>query len=129
MPLVSAQGLVGKLYSIGKNQSLGQLLIDQNFRVSSRIQRSRITGIVKWHNGILSLDHVPKRSDIIKGDTVITSGLTNMFPKGLIIGTVYEVTENIDGLFMQILVTPSVNFANIEALFVVDHNSRIRDIK
>ena len=129
MPLFSAQGLVGKLYSVGKNQSLGQLLIDQNFRVSARIQRSRITGILKWNNDRLSLEHVPKRSDVVKGDAVMTSGLTNMFPKGLAIGTVYEVSEKIDGLFMHILVNPSVNFAKIEELFVVDPNFGIRDIK
>jgi len=120
LPLVTYNGLVGKLYSVGKNQSIGQLLIDGNFRVSGRVQDSRVTGIVRWLEGnILALEHVPKRSEVKVGDSVVTSGLTTMFPKGLQIGTVSEVSEDIAGLFMKVRLTPEVDFSKLEELFVV----------
>ena len=120
MPLVTYNGLVGKVYSVSKNQSIGQLLIDGNFRVSGRVQDSRVTGIVRWLRGnVLALEHVPKRSEVKIGDTIVTSGLTTMFPKGLSIGTVTEVSEDIAGLFMKVRLKPGVDFSKLEELFVV----------
>ncbi len=124
-PLLSPQGLVGKLYVIGANQSLGQLLIDRNFRVSGRVQRSRETGIVRWEGNTLVLDNIPKRSDVRNGDVVITSGLTEMFPRGLTIGTVEKVSETRNELFLKIHLSPSVDFNRVEELFVIDFRSAI----
>ena len=126
MPLMTDQGLAGKLYSVGKTQSLGQLLIDVNFRVSARVQRSRTTGIVRWlRDTILLMELVPKRSDVQVGDVIVTSGLTPMFPKGLRIGVVTEVLEDEPGLFMTIKAKPFVDFSTLEELFVIHTDSNI----
>lgn len=120
MPLVVTDGLVGKIYQAGKNQSIGHILLDRNFRVSAKIQRSRVTGIVSWEGGdVCLLKEVPKRSDVEIGDWVITSGYGEIFPPGLIIGQVINKSESPRGLFMDINVKPSVNFDRLEEVFVI----------
>lgn len=120
MPLVVTNGLVGKIYQVGKNRSIGHLLLDPNFRVSAKIQRSRVTGIVSWEGGdICLLKEVPKRSDIQAGDSVITAGYGEIFPSGLIIGQVINISESPRGLFMDIKVKPMVDFEKLEEIFVI----------
>lgn len=123
MPLLSYDGLVGRLYLVTASQAWGQLLTDPNFRVSGRVQRSRITGIVRPLSAdLFALEQVPKRSDVRIGDAVVTSGLTEMYPGGVHIGTIHEVSEDVDGLFMKILLAPDVDFSKLEELFVVGWN-------
>jgi rod shape-determining protein MreC len=124
MPLVVSNGLVGKIYQAGKNESIGHLLLDPNFRVSAKIQRSRVTGIVSWDGGgFCSFNEVPKRSDIQMGDSVITSGYGGIFPSGLIIGTITEITESPRGLFLNVQIKPTVDFEKLEEVFVIAENS------
>jgi len=120
MPIVVADGLVGKVYQVGKNQSTGHILLDQNFRVSAKIQRSRVEAIVSWDGGDFCwLKEVPKRSDVQQGDRVITSGYGEIFPPGIIIGDVIEITDSIRGMFMDIRVKPAVDFDKLEEVLIV----------
>lgn len=126
MPVVVADGLVGRIYQIGKDQSIGHLLLDQNFRVSSKTQRSRVEGIVSWEGGDFCwLKEVPQRSDVVQGDTVITSGRGDIFPPGILIGYVTEIKESPRGLFMDIKVKPAVDFDRLEEVLVIVNKNRI----
>ncbi len=120
MAVVTAQGLVGKVFSVTENHATGQLLLDRNFRVSAMTQRSRVNGIVKWREGNrVALAEVPKRSDVAAGDTVITSGQSFFFPGGLLIGKVVSLSESEQSMFMDILVEPAVDFTRLEEVFVI----------
>ncbi|RMD93624.1 MAG: rod shape-determining protein MreC [Calditrichaeota bacterium] len=122
MPVVTAQGLVGKIFNVSKNYSTAQLLLDRNFKVSAMVQRSRVKGIVNWYQGnLVELREVPKRSDVQLGDGIITSGYSAIFPKGIRIGEVIKVEKNLPGMFIRILVKPSVDFTRLEEVFVVRH--------
>jgi rod shape-determining protein MreC len=120
MAVVNAAGLVGKIYQVGDHYATVQIVFDRNFRVSAMVQRSRTTGIVRWQGGSqLVLGEIPKRSDIETGDTVITSGLSLIFPGGLDIGTVTAIDEHEDSMFMDILVEPIVDFQRLEEVLVI----------
>lgn len=120
MAVVTAQGLVGKIFNVGTHQSISQLLLDRNFRVSAMIQRSRVMGIIRWSEGNqVFLAEVPKRSDVRVGDVVVTSGFSTIFPGGLEIGHVTKTTEEAQNMFMNILVKPAVDFSKLEEVFVV----------
>lgn len=120
MAVVTAQGLVGKIYYAGEHNSTAQLLLDRNFRVSAMTQRSRVMGIIKWTEGHqVRLAEVPKRLDVEVGDVVVTSGLSSIFPAGLEIGTVTSIDSDEQGMFAQISVEPSVDFTKLEEIFVV----------
>lgn len=120
MAVVTAQGLVGKVFNVSQNHATTQILLDRNFRVSAMIQRSRVNGIIKWYEGNrVMLAEVPKRSDVAVGDTVITSGLSFIFPGGLQIGKVISCSESEGSMFMEVVVEPAVDFTRLEEVFVI----------
>lgn len=124
LPIVVADGLVGKIYQVGKNYALGQILFDQNFRVAGKIQRSRINGILNWEQGdFCLLKAVPKRSDVVADDILVTSGYGQIYPPGLIIGRVAEISELPNDLFLNIKVIPAVDFEKLEEVFIIKKSS------
>ncbi len=128
MPVVISKGLVGKLHQVGKHRSNAQLLLDRNFRASAIVQRSRVKGIVAWQGGDRCvLNEVPNRSDVKVGDWVVTSGFSEIFPAGLKIGRIDEISAASHGLFMNISLKPAINFDMLEEVFVIVKNDAQKD--
>ena len=120
MPVVNAEGVVGRLVSVSANHAKVLLIIDQNSSVDCIIQRSRDNGIVKGlSRKVCTLDYVLKASDVIGGDMIVTSGLGRVFPKGVPVGEVIEVVTMPGDLFKKIKVKPMVNFSKLEELLVI----------
>ena len=120
MPVVNADGVVGRLVSVSPHYSKVLLIIDQNSAVDCIIQRSRDEGIVKGLSAKLCvLDYMLKTSDVVVGDKVVTSGLGRVYPKGLPVGEVLEVVNIPGELFKDIKVGPMVDFPKLEELLVI----------
>ncbi len=120
MPIVSESGLVGKIIATSGSYSIGQILLNRELRVSAKIQRSRVDGIIRWDGGsTLSLQNVVKTMDVKPGDQVITSEYSSFFPPGLVIGVVSNTHENPGSLFQSVELTPSVDFTRLEEVFVI----------
>ena len=89
------------------------------------IQRSREpgeVGIVENDPGLpgfLRMSNLPREANIQPGDTVISSGLGGIFPKGLVIGHVLEIGEDEYGILKHALLRPAANFNRLEEVFVV----------
>lgn len=119
MPVVTDDGLVGKVVGVSKNYSIAQILYNKDLRISAKVQRSRVDGIFTYDGvGNLILSNVPKAADVVRGDLIITSEYSNLFPAGIPLGTVIE-TGNIDNLFKKVVIRPQVNFSILEEVFVV----------
>lgn len=120
MPVISYSGLVGRIVATSGRYSVGQILLNKDFRGSARIQRSRVDGILSWTGGeYLLLKNVAKKQDVIVGDAVVTSQYSNMFPPDIRIGTVIEVTEPAGSLFKELKIAPAADFTTLEQVFVV----------
>jgi len=120
MPIISENGLVGRILITSSHYSIGQLMLNKDFRASAKIQRSRIDGIIAWDGGEnLHLNNVAKSQDIRPGDVVMTSEYSNIFPRNVKIGFVSKVTEKPGNLFKEIEVTPGVDFSTLEQVFVI----------
>jgi rod shape-determining protein MreC len=65
------------------------------------------------------MKYLPPEADINPSDLVITSGLTNVYPKGLIIGRVVSVGEEFSGLSRYAIIRPAVNLSNLEEVLVI----------
>jgi rod shape-determining protein MreC len=123
MPVVTAEGLVGRVLESHPRTSVVQILLDPNCRVSAIVQReARTQGIVMVENGVFYLKHVPARSDVEVGDLVVSSGLGGVFPKGLLVGEVADLGQDEQGLFQEVILSPSVNFENLEEVFVLEED-------
>lgn len=113
-------GLVGRVIEVSPSTSKIILLKDTNFSVSGVVQRSRQEGLVSGTLGaFLIMKYLPKDSDIEISDTIITSGLTEVYPAGLLIGTVVEIGEEFSGIMRYAVVKPSVNLSNLEEVLII----------
>jgi len=122
MPVVNDEGLVGKITATGRGYAVAQILLNKELRVSAKIQRSRVDGIVRWEGGrSLTLQNVAKMLDVLVGDVVITSDYSSLFPAGIKIGLVSAIRPIPGSLFQAIEVTPSVDFSRLEEVFVIIH--------
>ena len=122
MPIVTDAGLVGKVVSTSDHYSLGQVLLNRDFRASAKVQRSRVDGILSWEGGrTVQLKNVAKTLDVRVGDVVVTSEYSSIFPPGITIGVVSNTSETPGALFQTVEITPSVDFTRLETVFVVLH--------
>jgi len=121
---VVSEGVVGKTINIAQRSSIVQLLTDVNFRLSVKTQRSRANGILVWeHYNICAMKNVAKSLDVQVGDTVITSGYSDIFPEGLLVGQVIEASNDLPGYHKEIRLRTFVNFSALEEVFIVSKQS------
>jgi len=120
LPVVTDKGLVGRVVVVGHTYSVVQLLSDINFRVSALVQRSRVVGVVApQSDGGFKLLYVPLGSDVRRGDVLVTSGYSEIFPQGLKIGVVTEVFHPESSLFEEIFVQPAEDLEKLEEVFLL----------
>jgi rod shape-determining protein MreC len=121
MPVITDAGLVGRIVSVSRNYSIAQILYNKDLRITVKVQRNRIDGILSY-DGVsnLMVSNIQKSADVNAGDVIITSEYSNIYPPGIPIGVVSE-TGNLDNLFKKIVVTPSVDFSILEEVFVLKY--------
>ncbi len=120
MPVVTPDGIVGLVTDASTGYAKVLLITDQNSAVDALTQSTRARGIIKGEfSGKLRLDYVLRRHDITEGDTIISSGLDGVFPKGLRMGYVHEVVKPNAGIFQEVSVTPYVDFEKLEEVLVI----------
>src|SRR5438093_988429 len=114
------QGLVGRTIEMAPHYATVLLLTDRRSAVDALIQRTRARGIVVGKSRRLcELRYVDLHADIQVGDTVVASGLGEVYPKGLLIGTVAAVHQKPQGLFHEVEVQPAVDLAQLEEVLVL----------
>jgi len=122
MPVVGDGGLIGIVTTVTKHYSIINILLNTEFRVSGKVQRSRVDGIVMWDGKSLGLKNVPKMRDINMGDVVVTSEYSNTFPSDIRIGLISEIHEQPSSLFKSITIEPGVDFVKLETVFVMAYS-------
>ena len=119
MAVIGPAGLVGRVVTPTAHASKVQLVIDRNAAAGALVERSRAQGIVVGSGAdMLRMDFVPATADVKDGDTVVTSGVDGIYPKGFVIGKVEQV-KNGNGIYKAIRVRPSVEFNKLEEVLVV----------
>jgi rod shape-determining protein MreC len=120
MAVLSTEGVVGKLIAVGPTSSRVLLINDHNSALDTFDQRSRVRGIVAGvvDDGLV-MKYVDRSEDVKAGDTIVTSGLDGIFPRGLLVGEVTAVTREGPGLFLTVNVAPAADFRRLEQVLVV----------
>ncbi|MEO0093145.1 MAG: rod shape-determining protein MreC [candidate division WOR-3 bacterium] len=124
MPVIAEMGVVGKVIATSPFQALVETMLSKDSKIAGVDLRSRVTGVVTAHPpNRLRLLYVPRDADVTVGDTIITSGLGGIFPKGFLIGTVVktnpEQNSNHSALFKDILLKPFVDIYATEAVYII----------
>ncbi|HET7007657.1 MAG TPA: rod shape-determining protein MreC [Candidatus Binatia bacterium] len=120
MAVVTPLGIVGKVVAVTGRTAKILLLTDPNSGIDVLVQRTRSRGIVSGslESGTV-LKYMKRSEDVQEGDRLVTSGLDNVFPKGLLVGTVIKVRKQNRGLFQSVEVWPAVQAARVEHVLVV----------
>jgi rod shape-determining protein MreC len=126
-PVVTEDGLVGRVAEVTSNASKVTLLIDQASAVSAVVLQSGAAGIVRHGpsgGSTLVLDRVPKEELVSEGDTVITAGwqsgkLESLYPRGIPVGTVTGVGQQDVDVYKRIQVTSLVDFDSLSGVIVL----------
>jgi rod shape-determining protein MreC len=120
MPVINEQGLVGLVTATSRTAAKLMLLIDRQSAVDAVVQRSRSRGIVRGSQGeSLAFEFVVRDGDVQPGDVLVTSGLGGVYPKGLRIGEVVEVSASDSKMLRTASVRPAVDFGRLEQVFVM----------
>lgn len=126
MPVINGSGLIGKVVSVTNYTSTVKLITtsDTSNKISVTIisNNEKVNGLINGYdleNGLLKVEGISNTKSVKVGDIVYTSGLGGIFPSGILIGKVEEIsTDNYD-LSKIINVTPSADFDNINYVSIL----------
>jgi rod shape-determining protein MreC len=120
MPVVTQQGLVGRVAAVTAGAARVQLITDPASAVNVRLEPSRAQATLQGSvTSEISLDMIPLSASIQNGDLVLTSGLGGNYPADILIGQVTSVRRRETDLFQSAAVQPVVDFNNLEIVLII----------
>jgi rod shape-determining protein MreC len=124
MGVICGEGVVGIVQEVSDNFCTVRSVLHQSMNVPSMIRKFGENSIVTWDgedNNIGKMDRVPSQLKIVKGDTVITSTYSSIFPAGIMVGTVNEVIPVAGITFNNVRVRYSTQFSKLSYVYVVNN--------
>jgi rod shape-determining protein MreC len=120
MAVIATAGVVGRLIAVSAGAARVLLIDDHNSALDAFDQRSRARGIIAGvvDDG-LTMKYVDRSEDIKPGDTIVTSGIDGVFPRGLLVGRVAKVSQEGPGLFLNVEVKAAVDFRKLEQVLIL----------
>lgn len=129
--VLSEQGVVGRVSEAGSNYAKITLITDSASSVSALVQSSRASGIVRGQYGdSLVMEWILQSDPVKPGDVVVTAGLglgdqlRSLYPKGLVIGTVVDVTKAEVSAYQRAVVSPAVDLRKLENVLVITDTAK-----
>jgi len=120
MPVVSSQGLVGRVAAVTADGARVQLITDPDTAINVRIQPSGAEGLLQGSiTGDLTIEAIAQDAKINNGDLVLTSGLGGNYPPDMLIGQISGVRQRPVELFQTASVEPVVDFSQLEIVLVI----------
>lgn len=120
MPVMAQEGLIGRVVEVSSFSSKVMLITDVESSVAAVDARSRDFGLVKGGSlDRLSMKYVDAGGDIRKGDRIVTSNVSTVFPPGIPIGRVSLASKKEHDLFYRVEIKPIVDFSKAEEVFII----------
>lgn len=119
MPVITSNGVVGRVIRSGLFSSDVHLLVDYDSNVDILIQRSRVRGVL---NGFANEEcrlALQRSAEVRIGDTIVTSGIVGSFPKGLPVGKIVKISFETDNVTQVITVQPWVDYRSLDEVIVL----------
>ena len=126
MAVVSSEGVVGVIYGASNKFSTVISLLNTNLSISAKIKKNEYFGSLAWDGNDYRhaiLNEIPYHVNIAKGDTIVTSGYSLIFPEGILVGVIENYTTK-GGNFYEITVRLSTNFKRIIYINVISNLSK-----
>lgn len=118
--VVNEEGLVGRVLEVSDLSSKVLLITDPSSAVSVYDTETSDMGIANGDlMGPIKIKYLASNANVKPGDAIVTSGMSDTFPKGIIVGRVRSISKKDYDIFQKVDVVPSVNFSRLNKLFVV----------
>lgn len=124
MGVIGEKGIVGIVRKTSSNYAKVMSLLHQQTRINASIKSNNYFGTLRWRDSdprFMNLEAIPKHVKVIEGDTIQTSGYSSIFPEGIMIGTVSEVTIPPGSNFYQISVRLANDLQEIKYAYVINY--------
>lgn len=122
MGVVDGNGVVGIVYDTSPHYSVVISILNSKSSISCKIVGSEYFGYLKWEHGdsqYAYLKDLPRHAEFNLGDTVVTSGYSTVFPEGIVVGTVDDMSDSNDGLSYLLKVKLATNFGKVSDVRVI----------
>ncbi len=124
-PVVSASGIIGKVINASDTYSVVLPFSNPQFQLPVMDNSTSVQGIMQSDlSGRIEMSMIKLGSEISVGDTIVTSNLSRLFPKGYPVGTVARIKESQDNLFISAELEPFTLVENLEHVFVLSEERR-----
>ena len=127
MAVISSSGAIGKVKSVSERYAVIISLLNIDEQVSSVIKRTGYFGTAQWDGTdprLIDLRYIPRHVKPLVGDTVVTSGYNAVFPEGVLVGVIKEVSLSEEALFHKIKVELAQDFGRLAFVEIVKSNLR-----
>lgn len=124
MAVVGPTGIIGKIVNVSPNMSVAMSLLHRKSSVVAVLKKGGGFGEITWNGKdprFVQLTNIPRSFPVNKGDTVVTSAYSDIFPAGYIVGYVAEVREDKSSSTYNLEVKTGTDFFNVQHAYVV-HN-------
>lgn len=126
MAVISTDGVVGIVQNISNHYAVILPLINVNLRVSAKVKKNGYYGSLQWNGNDYRysyLNDIPFHVDVQRGDTIVTSGFSSIFPEGELIGFVESVDKETAN-FLSIKVKLATDFKKISDVYVIENREK-----
>jgi rod shape-determining protein MreC len=127
MGVVTMDGVVGIIIDVSANYSSGISILHKDSRISGRISKNDQLVNISW-DGINyrlgDISHIPTHVNLVPGDTILTSGNSQIFPEGLMVGTVEYVEDEMDNMFKKGKIRFSIDYNQVTYVYVIENTRR-----
>jgi len=127
MGVISSQGILGRVVDVSTNYATVMSVLSRQFKVKAKLKKTGENGTIEWDGidpGYISLTDIPNSARIAKGDTVVTSELSSIYPPNIMVGTVEEVFKDLSTNFLTIKLKTATNFSNVQYVNAIEDLQR-----
>jgi rod shape-determining protein MreC len=124
MGVTGPQGIVGSVVNVSKNFATVQSMLHYQFGLVAKLKNSSETGVIAWNGQspqFVIMKNIPKSVKVEKGDSVVTTQISSLFPANLMVGTVADIIPDNASNFYTLKVRTATNFATVEYVYVIDN--------
>lgn len=123
MGVISANGIVGVIHSVTKNYAYVTSFLNKSQSISAKIAKNNIFGPMEWQ-GVnprrATLKEIPLHTDVVVGDTIVSSGFSLIFPSDIPLGTVSKIDDK-GGTSLSLDVDLFLNYSSLQYVTIVDN--------
>lgn len=124
MGVINSNGVIGIVENVSKNYATIQSILNTHTRISAKVSNSNHFGTIRWdgkNTGFVQLIDIPKLAILRKGDSIVTGGISTIFPENVPIGTVDKVFTSKNSNFYTINVRLFNDMTSIGSVYLIEN--------